>query len=342
MANVTLHADWERFDHTPPPEASIYWQEAMYLHFAVPYTDADSEIAGGFVYAHRRPLLDGGKVFRASALYWRDGGVWYHASVQPTVFDEESIFRVTRPFSQVQIQSSNHPHRHAQICHPYLTNLSWGARHTASMNLTFTSTREPFPFDVAKKLGFIHYEQLGRVTGSLMVDDREVLISGAHGARDHTWGTRKWTHLEGYWLVMADFSDGMIHLAYAETPQTKLVEGIMRLDRTETIHRVVDVVAQRENTQHIITSAQLTVTTDQDEVHILSLQRPVAFVMPVNPRGKLINADAEMVAEITWEGSGERMQGIGNVQHSKTVAIPPGLEEWPFPIMGDETFAGEF
>jgi hypothetical protein len=342
MANVTPHADWERFDHTPPPAASIYWQEAMYLHFAVPYTDAGSEIVGGFVYAHRRPLLDGGQVFCTSALYWRDGGVWYHVSVQPTVFDEENIFRVAHPFSQVRIQSSNHSYRHAPACHPYLTNLSWGSRHTVSMDLTFTSTREPFFFETLEKMGFIHYEQLGQVAGSLTVDGRKVLIPGAHGARDHTWGTRQWTVLKDHWLVLADLPDRMIHLLCTQTSQAKLIEGIIRLDQTGGIQRVVDAVAHKENPQHIVTPAQLTVKTDQGETHTLNLQRPVAFVMPVSPRESLVNANAEMVVEITWEGNGQRVQGIGYAEHLQTVSTPPGLKEWPFPIMGDESFEGKF
>jgi len=341
MAHVTMHPDLspdvERFNHTPPSAAPVYWQEAMYLHFAVPYTDTRSDLAGGFVYVNRRPLLNGGRVFRASALYWRHGEVWYHASVVPTVFDDEGVFQVTNPFSEMQVQTIMWPHRQAKVCPPYLTNLHWEKEHSISMNLTFAATRETFSFESTKKIGFMHYEQLGRVTGNLMADGQTVPLSGVHGARDHTWGTRQWAIIQGYWLVLADLPGGMIHLACAETPQAKLVEGVMRLDRTGTVQRVVDVVAQKENPQHIVTAAQLTVTTDHGETHTLSVQRPVAFVMPVNPRGAQVNADAEMVAQITWEGNGERIQGIGNVQHSQTVAVPHGLSEWPFPVMGDDT-----
>jgi hypothetical protein len=331
-----LSPDSERFDHVPASGAPVYWQEAMYLHFAVPYTDTRSELAGGFVYVNRRPLLDHGQVFRASALYWRHGGVWYHASVMPTVFDDEGVFQVTKPFSEMQVRTSQWPHRQAKAC-PYLTNLHWEEEHNVSMDLTFTATRETFSFETTKRIGFTHYEQLGRVTGSLTTNGRTVPISGVHGARDHTLGTRQWTMIEGYWLVLTDFPGGMIHLAYAKTPQAKLVEGVIRVDRTGTAHRVTDVMAQKENPQHIITPAQLTVATDHGETHTLDVQRPVAFVMPVNPRGSQINADAEMVAQITWEGSGERIQGIANVQHSQTVAVPPGLKGWPFPVMGDDT-----
>jgi len=331
----TMSPDFERFDHIPPPDALVYWQEATYLHFAVPYA-AGSELVGGFVYLHRRPLLDGGHVFRASALYWRGGGVWYHASVVPTVFDEDEIFDVPHPFSEMHVRALGWPHRHAQVCSPYLANPSWGQEHTVSLDFVFSASREAFLFEAAEKMGFVHYEQLGRVEGNLWADGREIPLCGVHGARDHTWGTRRWTAFEGYWLVIADLPGGMIHLAYAKTPQAQVVEGIMCLDRTGTIHRVVDVVAQQERPQDIITPAQLIVATDRDEIHTLTIQRPVAFVMPVNPKGSLVGADAEMVAEITWEADGERIQGIGNVQHLQTVTIPPDLGAWPFPVLGDE------
>jgi hypothetical protein len=341
MAHVTMHSDLspdvERFNHTPPSAAPVYWQEAMYLHFAVPYTDTRSELAGGFVYVNRRPLLDGGRVFRASALCWRHGEVWYHASVVPTVFDDEGVFQVTNPFSEMQIKTTKWPHREAKVCPPYLTNLHWEKEHRVSVNLTFAATREPFLFEGLKKMGFAHYEQLGLVTGSVTADGQEVPISGAHGARDHTRGTRQLTILKDHWLLMADLPGGMIHLLCAKTSQAKLVDGIMRLDRTGVVHRVVDVIAQKENPQHIVTPAQLTVTTDQDETHTLSLQRPVGFVMPVSPKDTLVNADAEMSTEITWRGPREEIQGIGYAEHLQTVAVPPGLSEWPFPIMGDDT-----
>ena len=181
MAHVTkfpdLSPDVGRFNHTPPPAAPVYWQEAMYLHFAVPYADTRSELAGGFVYVNRRPLLDGGRVFRAFALYWRHGEVWYHASVVPTVFDDEGVFQVTNPFSEMQIKTTKWPHRQAKDCPPYLANLHWEEEHRVSVNLKFAATREPFLFESLKKMGFAHYEQLSLVTGSVMADGKEVLIS---------------------------------------------------------------------------------------------------------------------------------------------------------------------
>jgi len=331
---MSLSPDLERFDHTPPPEATAYWQEGMFLHFALSATE--SEIVGGFVYANRRPLLGRGQVYRSVALYHRDGRICYHASVVPLAAELDPLFHVTVPFAQVRIRAEGWPVRCAAHPSPNLTNLDWGAEQAIGLDLTFTASRAPFSFGTLARIGFIHYEQLGRLTGRLRLGEQEVTISEAHAARDHTLGTRRWTVLQDHWLVMADLPGGMLHLLCAQTDDARLVEGIMRRDRTGVVQRAVAVTAYKEHPERIISPARLTVTTDDGETHNLTFHRPHAFVMPVNPRSGLVQADAEMIAEITWTGGGERLTGIGYVEHLRTMDTPPGFA-WPFPVLGDDT-----
>ena len=330
---MSLSPDLERFDHAPPPGASAYWQEGMFLHFALPA--ADAEIVGGFVYANRRPLLGPGQVYRSAALYRRDGSICYHASVVP-LSAEEPLFQVVAPFSQVRVRAEGWPCRCAANLSPTLTNLDWGAEQPVGLDLTFTASREPFSFESLARIGFIHYEQLGRVTGRLWLAGREVTIEGAHAARDHTLGTRRWTVLLDHWLVIADLPGGMIHLLCTRTTDTRLVEGVIRLDRQGTALRVTAAQVHKEQPDRIISPARLTVTTEDGATHRLHLRRPRAFVMPVNPRRGSVQADAEMMTEIHWAVGGEQFAGIGYAEHLRTMDAPPGLS-WPFPVLGDDT-----
>src|SRR5215471_10276303 len=53
-----------------------------------------------------------------------------------------------------------------------------------------------------------HFEQLGRATGSIKVDDREYKFDGL-GLRDHSWGPRYWQAPKYYrWLTM-NFDEGL-------------------------------------------------------------------------------------------------------------------------------------
>ncbi len=334
MAHVTLSPDLERFDHAPPVGATAYWQEGMFLHFAVPA--AGAEIIGGFVYANRRPLLGEGQLYRSVALYRRDGSVYYHASVEPLSAGAEPLFHVTAPFARMQVRAGQWSCRRAVNPPSILAALDWGPEQELELDLTFTASRDPFSFETLARIGFVHYEQLGRVAGRVRIGGHEFAVEGAHAARDHTLGTRRWTVLLDHWLVIADLPGGMIHLLCTQTAEARLVEGIIRLDRRGTARRVLAAEVHKEHPERIIGPARLTATTDDGVTHTFHFRNPRAFVMPVNPRGQQVQADAEMVTEIVWTTGGERFAGIGYVEHLQPVDAPPGFT-WPFPVLGDET-----
>ncbi|HSV42059.1 MAG TPA: hypothetical protein VLH13_01445, partial [Methanomassiliicoccales archaeon] len=74
-------------------------------------------------------------------------------------------------------------------------------------NLEFETLHEPFDYRkcvsgekeaLAKAVASEHIEQVGRITGTLTVGDREFNIK-ALGERDHSWGERDWT-APRFWL----------------------------------------------------------------------------------------------------------------------------------------------
>ncbi|MCK9518686.1 MAG: hypothetical protein M0R74_06640 [Dehalococcoidia bacterium] len=54
-----------------------------------------------------------------------------------------------------------------------------------------------------------HYEQHMRVTGTLQVDDGEVLEITGHGLRDHSWGPRYWQSIADYRWITGNFGDDL-------------------------------------------------------------------------------------------------------------------------------------
>jgi hypothetical protein len=52
-----------------------------------------------------------------------------------------------------------------------------------------------------------HIEQAGFFEGKLILNDKEIQFGPTFGHRDHSWGIRNWSSLDGYWLFSCTFGN---------------------------------------------------------------------------------------------------------------------------------------
>jgi hypothetical protein len=64
----------------------------------------------------------------------------------------------------------------------------------------------PESLEIGKKSGDMHWEQIGRVTGTARVGDKEYHVDSCIGQRDHTHGIRDWTGV-GNWFYFVVWFD---------------------------------------------------------------------------------------------------------------------------------------
>jgi hypothetical protein len=63
--------------------------------------------------------------------------------------------------------------------------------------------------EIGKKSGDRHWEQIGKVSGSIRIGDKEYIIRECIGQRDHTHGVRDWTGIGNWFYFVIWFEDDL-------------------------------------------------------------------------------------------------------------------------------------
>ncbi|MFW9920324.1 MAG: hypothetical protein ACFFED_12045, partial [Candidatus Thorarchaeota archaeon] len=67
----------------------------------------------------------------------------------------------------------------------------------------------PESLELGKKSGDKHWEQIGKVSGTIRIEDRVIEISECMGQRDHTHGIRDWTGIGNWFYFVVWFNDNL-------------------------------------------------------------------------------------------------------------------------------------
>jgi hypothetical protein len=63
--------------------------------------------------------------------------------------------------------------------------------------------------EIGKKTGDMHWEQIGKVSGSVQVGEKEFVIDDCIGQRDHTHGIRDWTGIGNWFYFVIWFNENL-------------------------------------------------------------------------------------------------------------------------------------
>lgn len=83
--------------------------------------------------------------------------------------------------------------------------------HFDPLNPTYEYSEHMTPesLELGKKSGDEHWEQIGRISGMIIVGDTEYNISDVLGQRDHTHGIRDWTGIGDWLYYVVWFDEGL-------------------------------------------------------------------------------------------------------------------------------------
>ncbi|QLH74706.1 MAG: hypothetical protein HPY73_04095 [Methanomassiliicoccales archaeon] len=110
----------------------------------------------------------------------------------------------------------------------------------ASFDLEFVALNEPFDYrkcvttpekeKISQAVASEHIEQVGSITGTVKVGDREYTVR-ALGERDHSWGPRDWT-APRFWLwVTCQFNEGYaFNITKLEMDKGEVDAGFLFMD----------------------------------------------------------------------------------------------------------------
>ncbi|WXG44427.1 MAG: hypothetical protein WED04_10395 [Promethearchaeati archaeon SRVP18_Atabeyarchaeia-1] len=86
------------------------------------------------------------------------------------------------------------------------------------MEFTFNPINEPYEYakhmtpeslELGRKAGDRHWEQIARVNGKLIVDEKTYEVKDMIGQRDHTYGIRDWTGVGDWLYYVVWFNEGL-------------------------------------------------------------------------------------------------------------------------------------
>jgi hypothetical protein len=299
----------EHFDHSPDPDPA--WQEAAYFFFLPDDPDAHT-IEGGFCYAQRRASF----FYRTLGIMQRDQ-LLLHVSLQE--IDTPFPFDWLSP-DELQAQAHDWSCRSARPVDPLQEWPVWSeATQPVTLDLIFRPAHERY--ELQGRFEFTHYQQLGRVEGTLRLPTQELTITG-QATRDHTVGVRRWSQVGELWQVQASFGEDLgLHFAYLQGHVFGLLMSGGRNRR----------LVGARMTQGPPDPIRFLVEDEDGETHSLDLFPRIAVRFPV-ASGDQSYASSEMAAEVHWDGRRTR----GYVGPILPTSHPPGQNHWPFPILTDK------
>ena len=169
--------------HPRPPDEP-FWNEASWFGFMVPERDIS-----GFVYLYHRPNI--GYTVGGVAVWDPSGEETYNC----LVYDWGEAYSTPDDAEMFDFELGNglrvellEPLRHYRFTYRGQTAFN----DDVSLALDFVADRDPhdpgFP-DGLDEWGKGHYDQLGRMTGTLVVDGEEIVVDCV-AQRDRSWGVR--------------------------------------------------------------------------------------------------------------------------------------------------------
>jgi hypothetical protein len=205
-------------DFHAPPDDSWWWHETCWFWFFVP-----ERALGGWLYNYIRPNIG---VAGGGCWVWDDTTTshWetpYYTSFSNLRLPEERDLRDFRFPSGVEVEVLEPLERY---------RLGYVDRDLIHLDLEYDAIMRPW---VSSRDGVAHhFDQVGRVTGSLSLHGEQVDVD-CLAIRDRTWTVRseRWKHGGGYGYTNATASSDLGFLAVGDTEQVSgylLADGVRR------------------------------------------------------------------------------------------------------------------
>ncbi len=197
----------------------IEWNESYYFIFY----DKKNKI-GGMNRIGFKPNKKEGMTF--FFLFLPDGSIGaYHAtddgSSYPDVFKVENIEQTCLEDGKwnysfegpMLILDNPENFAHIQKTPEVITDLVG-----AKINLEYTPIHETYEYsehmtkeslEIGKKTGDMHWEQIGKVTGTIQVGENTYDVDKCIGQRDHTYGIRDWTGIGNWFYFVVWFDENL-------------------------------------------------------------------------------------------------------------------------------------
>jgi hypothetical protein len=162
------------------------------------------------------------------------------------------------------------------------------------------------------KMGSEHYEQAGRVTGTITIDGKETPFDGS-GHRDHSWGIRDWSAPSSWTWLTCQFSDELaFNLSRVVIDSVDVYNGFLCYSGEN--HPVRRAAITTEFEADGTTQKSLGFTFVDSSGRLVEVRGRVLTVIPLDLRARghatWVN---EGLAEYTWEG--RKAYGIAEYLH---------------------------
>ncbi|MDW5562922.1 MAG: hypothetical protein SA339_06810 [Methanomassiliicoccus sp.] len=180
-----------------------------------------------------------------------------------------------------------------------------------SFNLAFEARNEVFDYRecvdaagerISGQVASEHLEQFGRITGSLMVGEEQLDLSGL-GERDHSWGVRDWNAPKMWIWLTAQFSDHVaLNVTKLFVDQGEVSAGYFHLNgkNLPLVKAEVRTVLDPDGTPR---SLAMSLVDKFGAKHKVTAEVLRLVAMPFPSRdGKSVSVMHETLAEYTFNG----------------------------------------
>ncbi len=178
--------------------------------------------------------------------------------------------------------------------------------------------KDKTPTGTNKSMNIRHYEQALHVNGTFVKGGETRIIKGL-GYRDHSWGYREDTQLDGWNWIWAHFPDSLVHVSRMRLDDRNLTvgyvtgpEGIVRIRSMETVY-----IEKDENDGPI--ASKYSLTDRNGKTYTISARCFSAVNVPwpdpelsLNGKGQQLML-FENISDFFWEETGET--GVGADEH---------------------------
>lgn len=160
------------------------------------------------------------------------------------------------------------------------------------MDFSFNPINEPYEYseymtpeslEIGKKSGDKHWEQIGLVSGELIVGDDIFYIERVLGQRDHTYGVRDWTGIGDWFYYLVWFNEDLaINPAAIITVDGRLsTGGFLFKDGKNIPLKTIRIINQKFQQDGILPiSSELELIDNLGDQHILKAN--IGSIIPVN------------------------------------------------------------
>ncbi len=204
---------------THKPSKHVEWNESYYFIFY----DNDKKI-GGMSRVGFKPNKKEGMTFfflflpdgSIGAYHANDGGCSYPESIQVSSVHHKCLSNGKWKYSfEGPMLIFDDPKNFAKVQeNPEVITDLVGVKvdlEYSAINTVYEYSKHMTPesLEIGKKSGDMHWEQIGKVTGSMKIGDEIIEIEGCLGQRDHTHGIRDWTGVGNWFYFVIWFSEDL-------------------------------------------------------------------------------------------------------------------------------------